>query len=295
MSAKIFVLRNDHLTVTIDSKGAELTSIKFNKTGVEYLWDGNEKFWKRHACILFPFVGMPFKQQYKHEGKVYKMGQHGFARDKVFEIVESNDTVFHGKLVSDDSTLQIYPFKFILELKYVLKDASIECTWIVTNPDTKELIFSIGGHPAFFCPLNGEGKKNQYYIGFDTADPNYTTVTDDGYSLSGVHTLKLDNDKFFQIKDDMFDKVPTYIFDSKNIKKVMLATPDKKPYVSLTFDMPLLGIWSPSPDCPFMCLEPWFGRCDDNNYSGELKDKPFVNKLEKGNVFSTTYTISILN
>lgn len=50
-------LQNDLLTVVIDSKGAELQSIKSNVTGHEYLWQGDSRFWGRRSPVLFPIVG----------------------------------------------------------------------------------------------------------------------------------------------------------------------------------------------------------------------------------------------
>jgi len=45
-----------------------------------------------------------------------------------------------------------YPFEFVLEIGYKLSGSEIKVTWRVTNPAKKDLLFSIGGHPAFMCP-----------------------------------------------------------------------------------------------------------------------------------------------
>ena len=34
-------------------------------------------------------------------------------------------------------------------------------------------------------------------------------------------------------------------------------------YVTVTFDAPMFAVWSPEgKDAPFVCIEPWYGRCD---------------------------------
>ena len=58
------VLENDILKVTINHFGAELSSIVKKDTGVEYMWNADEKFWKRSAPVLFPFAGSLKNKEY---------------------------------------------------------------------------------------------------------------------------------------------------------------------------------------------------------------------------------------
>lgn len=53
-------LKNDILSIAVDNHGAELTSI--NKNGVEYLWQADPAFWKRHSPVLFPIVGIVYNK-----------------------------------------------------------------------------------------------------------------------------------------------------------------------------------------------------------------------------------------
>ena len=78
------------LEIKTTSKGAELVSCKLN--GEEKIHDG-ESFWNRHAPILFPIVGKLKDNQTEIEGKIYKMGQHGFARDMEFKKIGENKYV----------------------------------------------------------------------------------------------------------------------------------------------------------------------------------------------------------
>jgi len=55
-----------------------------------------------------------------------------------------------------------------------------------------------------------------------------------------------------------------------------------------------VGIWSPSGmQAPFICLEPWIGRCDNSGFSGELKDKFDIQVLEEGRIFETALDLAI--
>lgn len=44
---------------------------------------------------------------------------------------------------------------------------------------------------------------------------------------------------------------------------------------------------------PFVCIEPWYGRCDSERFDGELKDRDWENALEAGGEFEASYKIII--
>ena len=65
-----------------------MSSIVANATGKEYLWQADPAFWKRHSPVLFPIVGSVWKAEYRNEGTVYPLSQHGFARDMDFTLID---------------------------------------------------------------------------------------------------------------------------------------------------------------------------------------------------------------
>ena len=79
-------ISNEHLTVEIAEKGAELQSIK-DANGREYLWQGDPDFWPRRSPILFPLVCSVNDDTYTVDGKDYHLPRHGFARDMDFTVV----------------------------------------------------------------------------------------------------------------------------------------------------------------------------------------------------------------
>ena len=63
--------------------------------------------------------------------------------------------------------------------------------------------------------------------------------------------------------------------------------------VGVKFDAPVLGIWSPEKkNAPFVCIEPWYGRCDAEDFGGDLSERAFSRALEPGDVFDESYTIT---
>ena len=149
-----YVLENNILKVTVDSKGCEIRDVLCKTDNTHRMWNANPEGWKRVAPVLFPLIGKYKDNQSIYNGKVYEMGQHGFARDMEFTLVKHNDGMLVMRLESDESTKEKYPFDFALELEYHLIDNEIKEVYRVINKDNVMMHFSIGGHPAFVTPEN---------------------------------------------------------------------------------------------------------------------------------------------
>ena len=286
-------LKNEILEISIAEKGAELTSIK-DGSGKEYLWQGDEKYWGRQSPILFPFVGRLKNQEYTYEGKKYPMMQHGFARDMEFSVIEEKADEIWFEIKDDGETYKLYPFHFSLKIGYRLVENRIEVLWKVENIDTKTMYFNIGAHPGFFCPIDGEKDKVGYALEFNSkGNPKYYGADyDTGLRFSKLHELKLENGRSI-ITKEYFDET-TYIFEDNQISEVSLVKPSGEKYVTVRFDMPILAVWSKErADAPFVCLEPWCGRCDRMDFNGNLADREYNTVLEAGEVFNNVYSIEI--
>ncbi|MDF2541625.1 MAG: Aldose 1-epimerase [Herbinix sp.] len=293
----VYTLQNDQLKLQMDDLGAELTSVLDQKTNKEYLWNADPAYWKRHSPILFPIVGSVKNKTYTYQGKEYTLPQHGFARDAQFICISQSENEIWFRLEATEETLKVYPFLFALEIGYQLIDRSVKCLWKVMNQDTSVMYFSIGGHPAFYCPLDPSHNQNEYYFGFDQKDPlHYILVDNQGFAVNKPFEEQyiLDTDQgVCPIDPHMFDH-DALIIEHHQCHEVSLLDPSKKPYVTVTFDAPLFGLWSPTgKNAPFICIEPWYGRCDNSDFFGSLEEKAWINSLAAGDIFSTFYTITI--
>ncbi|MBP3458422.1 MAG: aldose 1-epimerase family protein [Lachnospiraceae bacterium] len=286
-------LENEQLKVRINTFGGELASIIKKETNVEYMWNADEKYWKRTSPVLFPIVGSLKNKEFLYEGKSYPMGQHGFARDMEFAIKSQSDSEAWFVLESDEETLKKYPFAFQLELGYRLAENKLYILWHVYNQDRKEMYFSIGGHPAFMCPLDGKGKQTDYFISFDTdKDLKYSVLNEEG--LVAIEDEVLDtHNGMMPVDEHLFDR-DALIIEGHQAGTVSLCDSNKKPYLAVTFDSPLFGLWSPAgKNAPFICIEPWYGRCDKASFDGTLKDREYGNTLQPDQVFEAEYTVEI--
>ncbi len=288
-----YVLENEALRVEINSFGAEIKSVRSKSEDKEYMWYGDSKYWGRTSPVLFPFVGSLKNKEYHYQGKTYPMGQHGFARDMEHAMVRQEENGIWFSLKSTEETLEKYPFPFVLEIGYELKGNEVKVLWKVSNPSEEEMHFSIGAHPAFLCPMNGEEDKRGYSLYFEGLKEvhHHGNTLDTGMSLKEDLILPLVDGKT-EITPDFFDRC-TYMVEGKQTGAVGLVAPDGRRYVTVRFDAPLFAIWSPEgKNAPFVCIEPWYGRCDAEDFKGTLEEREYNNRLEGKGQFEAFYTMT---
>ena len=247
-----------------------------------------------YLTVLFPFVGAVKNKTYTHEGKSYSMGQHGFARDMEFTLVSRKEDEIFFELRADAATLQKYPFHFALRIGYRMEGQALTVSWTVKNEGEERMYFSIGAHPAFLCPIQGEQSKAGYGLRFKGLETeiHHHGNTAEGMAVMEDERLPLEHGAV-RFTPDFFDKC-TYMVEGKQTDQVSLITPEGEPYVTVIFDTPLFAVWSPEgKNAPFVCIEPWYGRCDAVGFSGELKDREYEMQLAPDAVFDASYQIRI--
>lgn len=275
-------LENDFLKIAVDTHGAELSSIFNKKANKEMLWQGDPEFWGRRSPVLFPVVGKYKNCKTKYQDKEYSLGQHGFARDSEFTLVEKCDNKLSFEFASNNETLPKYPFAFRLTCLFELKNERIIVGWKVENTDNQKIYFSIGAHPAFYC------EKSKTVLSMNADNIEYNLINADGLYTSE----KYDVEKSFVLHDSIFDN-DALIIENSGVTEVTLI--DKgKPFLTMKFDAPLFGIWSPAKkNAPFVCIEPWFGRCDAEDFDGDITEREWSNSLDIGEKWYKEYEIII--
>lgn len=289
----MYQIKNEEITLQISSLGAEMKSLKDNQTGVEYLWQADPKYWGRTSQVLFPLVGNYKERETIFEGRSYFLSQHGFARDMEFEVLLEKEQEIWFVLKSTEETLKIFPFKFCLSLGYRLKGRCVEVLWKVENTDTKKMYFSIGGHPAFNCPLQEGENQTEYKIAFDREGMITCSILNEEGVLSERKKEFVLKKKQLEITKTLFDE-DALIIENHQAQEVSLVTPQGNKYLTVKFDAPLVGIWSPKgKSAPFICIEPWYGRSDRADFNQKLEEKEWGNQLEVGDVFEKSYKILV--
>lgn len=283
----VHTLENERLRASIADAGAELIGVYDKAREAERIWTGDAAVWNRHAPILFPFVGKVVDGKYRVGDREYPMKtQHGFARDRIFTCVEATGSSVTHRLEADEVTRAIYPYDFRLAVTHRLEGARLRVEWTVENPGHEKMYFSIGGHPGFLLP---EGvRKEDCAILFPGAEAlTYISASPAGYALPERHGLALVDGRT-PYQEDIPD---TWIFEDGQVKRVGIATPDGKPFAMLDCgQFPMLAVWA-NPKGPFICLEPWFGRTDDEGFTGTIEQKKGIQSLEPGEKKEISWTM----
>jgi len=276
----MILLENENIVVTIAAKGAELRSIKNKTNGLEYLWNGDAAFWGKFSPVLFPIIGALKNDKYIYNEREYKMSRHGFARDHTFEVQQIGDDEVLFTLSATQDTLRIYPFEFILRLRYKILGASLSCAYELSNPGQQDLLFSVGGHPAFAVPLTGETVYEDYYLDF-TKDESLTYFKiSDNLISDQTETLQLNRGRL-ALRHELFYN-DALVFKHLNSDTISLKNTKNLHGLHFRFhNFPYLGIWA-AKDADFICLEPWCGIADSIHHNQQLSDKEGIISLSPG-------------
>ena len=287
-----YEIKNEYIKAKIKSFGAELNSLQKCAEELEYIWQGDSKYWNRHSPILFPIVGRLKEDSYTYQNQKYNMTQHGFARDKEFEVIKNEVDFMEFRLKSDEKTLEIYPFSFELYLSYKLEKNSLIVSYKVINKSDEKMLFSIGAHPAFNWTLKEDEKKEDYFLEFENIkETKRYFLNDKGLVYDSVDLKIIDNK--IALNEELF-KNDALVFNDLNIKTLTLKNSKNENFVKLNFEnFPYLGIWSKPSGAPFICIEPWFGVADDENSNQNFEDKKGIITLQKDEIFSYFYSIEI--
>ncbi len=284
------ILESDALRVTVSDAGAELLSVVDREKGAERIWVADPAVWNRHAPLLFPFVGKVTGGRYRLGERTWEMKtQHGFARDMDFVCLEATEASVRHQLTATERTMTIYPFAFRLTVTHALKGRRLDIRWRVENEGDDRMYFAIGGHPGFLlpsgvrkedCSIFFPGRDTLYYRGANAA----------GFLLPEVKTLSL-REEHAPYQADIPD---TWVFEDGQVRSVGIALPDGRPYVLLHCDsFPMLAVWA-NPRGSFICLEPWFGRTDDEGFDGTVDQKKGIQCLAKGEGKDFGYAIDFM-
>lgn len=267
-----------------------MTRLYDKQRDMELLWNAGS-YWKRSAPVLFPIVGRLYGNVMRLEGGEYPFGQHGFARDSEFVLLEQTGDAASFLLKADEETMKRYPFDFALIIGYRLRARQVEVSWRVENHSADRMPFTIGAHPAFALDSN-KGRKADFCLQFPALDSLSYVLLDPSCGCAVAdreYSLPL-TDHMLPLTEELFAH-DALVLDQGQISEAWLCKQDGTRIVGISSPgFPNYGIWSVK-DAPFVCLEPWIGRTDNVGYNGMMVDKPGATVLQPGEVFSAAYTI----
>jgi galactose mutarotase-like enzyme len=285
-------LKNQNLSIKINPKGAELTSLFNNENQTEYMWNADPIFWGKSSPVLFPIVGALKENFYRFEGQEYMLPRHGFARDMEFIVEKSEENSITFLLTNDEKTLKVYPFKFEFRMIYSLENNALNVTYSVKNIGENKMYFSVGGHPAFAVPLAENTEYKDYYLEFNKTETfKRWGLTSDGLIETQPFDFLIDTNRLVLTKELFYDDAIVF----KNLESTSVILKSDKTNRQLKFNFegfPYLGIWA-AKDANFVCIEPWCGIADSANHNQELTEKEGIICLDLSETFERTWRVTI--
>ena len=281
------------LEATIDSKGAQLMSLKL--ADGEYLWQGDEKFWPRRAPVLFPIVGCLRNDTAMSAQGTVSLKRHGIARNYDHTTVALSEKAVTFELDSSDETRSAFPFDFKLNMSYAIEDGALAQTFVVTNTGEVDLPFTLGGHPAFNVPVPGaadEGFEDYELIFPETWTAMVPAIDEAGlHDFSKMTTLFEGSDRL-SLSHELIDKLLTLVFCDVPGHSVKLVGKKSGHGVEVTFDgFEYLGVWTANSEAPFVAIEPWIGCATAYDESDVFEEKRGTVTLKPGEARSWTFSM----
>lgn len=284
-----YEIKSSEIVATISDAGAELMSVK-GKDGHEYIWNGDDRYWKDRAPLLFPTCGRLLENKYVYGGKEYAMKSHGFAKKCVFELVSKEESKITFKLSQNELTLNEYPFNFELYAEYEVSESSLDARFTVKNTDEKILPYMFGWHPGFM--LDGNGKIGDFTLDFKGKTNLVWHPLQNGPFARPVGLdYEIKDEKYALCEEEIY-KNDTMIFVGTG-DKTRLSSPDTKYAVEFAWseNLPYFCIWKDdNSDARFICLEPWSGIPADGITPENFETRKMA-RLEPGKSESYTYSI----
>ncbi len=222
----------------VPDRGGLITGWRCNNN--EILYFDQERFKTNKSVrggvpILFPICGSVPENKLFFFNKVFKMKQHGFARDIPWDInyrENNNDIII--SLKSNDFTLQIFPFNFSIQLfvNFIKNGISLKST--IVNESNVKMPFSYGIHPYFNVKnINNINLSGLSKISINQVNSNKVTTKSQLENLpAGVDFISESNGKV--------------VMDDNNMKLILNS---KLPY---RYNV----IWT-DPPRKMVCIEPW--------------------------------------
>lgn len=285
-----YILKNNKLKVCVTSLGGGLKSI-MDEDGIEYIWQGDKKYWAGQAPHLFPYVGRLTDGKYTFQGKEFEMGTHGFARFQEFDAKEEGNRIIFTLNDNDALKLQ-YPFSFCFSIIYELEGNVLKQTYRVKNTGNQNMYFAVGGHPGFNVPLEKGLSFEDYRLEFEHPASTWQVGMSDTCYVNGKDELfNLDEGRILPLRHELFNRDAIVLKHMD--RSVKLYSNMGRKSVTVTYpNMPYLGLWhTPNTDAGFVCIEPWSAIPSRDGIVEELTQKADMISLKPGKEYENQWTI----
>ncbi len=284
---------NDELRVVISPEGAEVQNVQDVRTGREYLWQGDARWWDGRSPILFPIVGGMWNGVCRIDGKEVRIPKHGFVNGRTWQVTETTADSARLEYTSTIRDFELFPFAFKVAVTYRLCGRKLMADFEVINTGGCDLWFQIGGHPAIALPEWKEENEIDGYIRLEGKPEYIWRAGDQGCLEADKHPVPLTDDGLVPLTVATFAN-EALIFDNHQISAATVLDLNRQPIARVESSSAAWLFWSPTGlHSPFVCCEPWYGLCDHQHFEGPIQERPFINCAHAGETWNGGYSIEV--
>ena len=228
--------------------------------------------------ILFPYPNRIRDGRFSFQGKSYTLDppRHGFVRDKPWTVVGSGASDAEGAWLScrfdardyPEKILAQYPFPFVIEVTYRLKDNALVMETRASNKGSADIPTGLGTHAYFTRPAKGTVTvpARRIWKLADSLPPGERIDLDAAHDLrkpADVSKLELD-DVYTEVDADKDGRARCHLVDQgKKLTTTVEFSPREFPEVVVyTAPLPRMAI----------CIEPYTCTTDAFNLAGKGVD-----------------------
>jgi galactose mutarotase-like enzyme len=275
-SSDVIRLRHGEASAEIALAGAEARAWRVG--GKDLLWPSDPAIWNQISPILFPVVGWT-RDGARVDGRQYALGLHGFAAAQDFVVESQSEHAVRLTLRDNDETRTLYPFPFRLTADYRLGDSAIEIALEVENAGDAPMPYACGLHPGFRWPF-ADGPRAGCIVQFEQPEmPEVPVIVPGGLITRHMRPVPIIGSTL-GLTDELFAK-DALCFLGLASRYLRFVEPGGAAIEMALGGFTHAALWM-RPGAPFLCLEAWTGYSDPEGFDGELKDKPGMRMLARG-------------
>lgn len=276
--------RNSKATICLN-QGGRLSSFKFENIQILAKYDVSTYKDNYASAILFPFANRIKDGEYRFNDSNYQLdcnevdknnALHGLVYNKTFVCNDkktTSESAYATIQYKDEGNSKGFPYKFNIELTYLLDESGLNLSVKVINKDKTAFPFTLGWHPYFMS-----ANLNNSSISFK-ADKKYTF--DKKQIIVGTNNLNVEMP--FQLKDEKLD-------DGYPLKtnKIEFLTPEYSFKIKTTSKQNFLQLYTPDKS-NVIAIEPMTGAADNFN------NKIGLQTLQPNDTYTVKWNLDIKN
>jgi galactose mutarotase-like enzyme len=154
-----------------------------------------------------------------------------------------------------------------------------------------ELLFSVGGHPAFAVPMVKDTDYKDYYLQFNKTEQLHRWKPEGGLIANHAEALPTQNGKL-SLQHELFYE-DAIVIKNMQSNSITLGCTNHQHGLHFNFDnFPFFGIWA-ARNANFVCLEPWCGIADNVNSNQQLINKEGIITLAANTHWQRSWSVEL--